>query len=300
MINARLHTLLAVSELKSITKAATKLNLTQPAVSQHISYLEKEYNVKLFVRGEKELKITEEGEILLKYAKRINALEQNLINAIKDRKRNTRRFTIGVTQSLELGLAGTLCAAYCEANPGTHITIISDTINNLYSKLKTYEVDLLLIDGKIVDDNFNSILLDTDYLVLAVGNENSLSSKSVVTLSELKKESLILRLPGAGTRSLFEATLSSNNESLDSFNVILEVDNISIIKELVQNNFGVSVLSRNTCLNEIRKNKFKAIPIENLSITREINLVYHHDFEYVDILNDITKLYRQALSQNKA
>lgn len=300
MINARLHTLLAVAELKSITKAANKLNLTQPAVSQHISFLEREYNVKLFVRGEKELKITEEGEILLKYAKRINALEQNLINAVKDRKTSSRRFTIGVTQSLEMGLAGKLFARYCELNPKTHITIISDTINNLYSKLKTYEVDVILIDGKIVDNNFNSILLDTDYLVLAVGNENKLASKSVVTLSELKKESLILRLPGAGTRSLFEANLSGNNESLDSFNVILEVDNISIIKELVQNNFGVSVLSYSTCSSEIRKGKFKAIPIENLSITREINLVYHQDFEHADLLNGLTGLYRQTAAQNRA
>ena len=215
-----------------------------------------------------------------------------------DRKLNLRRFTIGVTQSLELGLASSLLAKFCANNPGTHITIISDTINNLYAKLKTYELDLILIDGKIVDNNFNSILLDTDYLVLAIGNENALAAKSVVTLSELKKENLILRLPGAGTRTLFEATLSSNNETIESFNVILEVDNISIIKELVQNNFGVSVLSRSTCRSEIRKNKFKAIPIENLSITREINLVYHQDFEHTDLLNDLTKLYRNAAGEN--
>ncbi len=293
MINSRLFTLLEVYEQGSITKAATKLNLTQPAVSQHIRYLEQEYNVKLFVRGDKELKVTEEGEIFVKYAKRIKTLEQNLIQAVKDRKRNVRHLTIGVTQSLELGLSTTLFTEYCKENPKTHITIISDTINNLYLKLKTYELDLILIDGKISDNNFNSVLLDTDYLVLAVSNDNPLAQKSVVTLNDLKKENLILRLPGAGTRSLFEANLNSNNESIDSFNVILEVDNISIIKELVQNNFGVSVLAHNTCLNELRKNKFQAIPVENLSITREINLVYHQDFEYTDVLDDLTKLYRK-------
>ena len=121
-----------------------------------------------------------------------------------------------------------------------------------------------------------------------------LSKKSVVTLDELKKENLILRLPGAGTRSLFEANLSSNNESIDAFNVILEVDNISIIKELVKDNFGVSVLAHNTCISELKKNKFTAIPVENLSITREINLIYHQDFEYTDVLDDITRLYRKV------
>lgn len=294
MINARLHTLLEVYKQGSITKAAATLNLTQPAVSQHIRYLEDEYKVKLFLRGDRELKITEDGEILVKYAKRINALEQNLKIALKDRKKNIRHLNIGITQSLETGLSTTLLAEYCNENPKTHVTIISDTIQNLYQKLKTYEVDVILIDGKISDSNFNSILLDTDYLVLAVGNDNPLSKKSVVTLDELKKENLILRLPGAGTRTLFEANLNSNNQSIDDFNVILEVDNIAIIKELVKNNFGVSVLAHNTCLSELKKNKFSAIPVENLSITREINLIYHRDFEYPDILDEITRLYRKV------
>lgn len=294
MINARLHTLLEVYKQGSITKAAATLNLTQPAVSQHIRYLEDEYKVKLFLRGDRELKITEDGEILVKYAKRINALEQNLKIALKDRKKNIRHLNIGITQSLETGLSTTLLAEYCNESPKTHVTIISDTIQNLYQKLKTYEVDVILIDGKISDSNFNSILLDTDYLVLAVGNDNPLSKKSVVTLDELKKENLILRLPGAGTRTLFEANLSSNNQSIDDFNVILEVDNIAIIKELVKNNFGVSVLAHNTCLSELKKNKFSAIPVENLSITREINLIYHRDFEYPDILDEITRLYRKV------
>ena len=294
MINARLHTLLEVYKQGSITKAAAALNLTQPAVSQHIRYLEDEYKIKLFLRGDRELKITEDGEILIKYAKRINALEQNLKIALKDRKNNIRHLTIGITQSLETGLSTTLLAQYCSENPKTHVTIISDTIQNLYQKLKTYEVDIIFIDGKISDNNFNSILLDTDYLVLAVGNDNPLSKKSVVTLDELKKENLILRLPGAGTRTLFEANLHSNNQSIDDFNVILEVDNIAIIKELVKNNFGVSVLAHNTCLSELKKNKFSVIPVENLSITREINLIYHRDFEYPDILEELTRLYRKV------
>ena len=119
---------------------------------------------------------------------------------------------------------------------------------------------------------------------------------SKACMDELKKENLILRLPGAGTRTLFENNLNSNNETIDDFNVIMEVDNISIIKELVKNNFGVSVLAHSTCLNEIKKKKFSVIPVENLSITREINLIYHQDFEYTDILNEITRLYSKVSS----
>lgn len=299
MINSRLNTLLEVQRQGSVTKAAEKLNITQPAASMHIKHLEEEYNVKLFVRNEKTLKLTENGELLVKYAKRIKALEQNLRQAIADQKSNARHLTIGVTQSLELGLSSSLFAAYCKDNPGTHITIISDTIDNLYDKLKTYEVDLILIDGRVSGAGLNSILLDTDYLVLAVGNDNPLSKKSVVTVAELKKENLILRLPGAGTRSLFEASLKAGHESLAGFNVTLEVDNITIIKELVRKNFGVSVLAHSTCVADLKKDKFKAIPVENLSITREINLVYHQDFEYPDLLGELTRLYQLAALETR-
>ncbi|WP_408609532.1 LysR family transcriptional regulator [Eisenbergiella porci] len=72
--NIALVTLLTVNELNSFTKAAQKLSLTQPAASQHVRQLEKELGVTIFVRGEGNLKLTSEGEIVIKYAKRIVSL----------------------------------------------------------------------------------------------------------------------------------------------------------------------------------------------------------------------------------
>lgn len=133
--------------------------------------------------------------------------------------------------------------------------------------------------------------LDTDCLILAVSTENPLAKQNIVTLSELKKQKMILRLPNSGTRNLFVSHLESNNLSLDDFNVILEVDNIATIKDLIRRNFGVSILAKSACMDELRKGKLVALPVENLSMIREINLVYHRDFEHVDILRDISKMY---------
>ena len=295
MLNQRLETLLCVYETLNFTKASEILALTQPAVSQHIKALEKEFKTKIFIRGEKSLKVTAEGEIIVKYAKRIQNLFNSIPSMLKDYRNNSRHIRIGVTQTAELGALSTMLAKYCVENTGIRITLISDTINNLYIKLKNYEVDMIIVEGKKQDNNFNSILLDTDCLILAVSNENELSKKSVVTLDELKKEKLILRLPESGTRALFEAHLKSFNESLDSFDVILEVDHIATIKQLVQQNFGVSVLAKSVCLNEIQKNKFTAVSIENLSMIRDVNLVYHKDFESYDIINQIVNLYQEMV-----
>lgn len=293
MIDPKLVTLLTVNELNSFTKAAQRLSLTQPAASQHVRQLEKELGVTIFVRGEGNLKLTSEGEIVIKYAKRIVSLYQNLQQSLKDERRHARKITVGITHTSESNIMVEVLAKYSSFSEGTRITIISDAINNLYMKLKTYEIDLAIVEGRITDPNFNSVMLDTDSLILAVSNKNPLSKKSMVTLNELKKENLILRLPDSGTRNLFISHLESNNVSLDEFNVILEVDNVATIKDLVRRDFGVSILARSACANELKKGKMAGLPIENLSMTREINMVYHKDFEHTDLLQNIMRIYNE-------
>ena len=83
--------------------------------------------------------------------------------------------------------------------------------------------------------------------------------------------------------------------SLDDFNVILEVDNIATIKDLIRRNFGVSILAKSACMDELKKGKIKVLPVENLSMIREINIIYHKDFAHTDILQDITKLYNEMV-----
>lgn len=298
MIDPKLYTLIKVYETNNFTRAAEQLSLTQPAVSQHIHQLEKELNVKIFARGEKSLKLTKEGEVVVKYAKRILSIYQNLQQNLHNRKHLIRQLTVGITHTSESNSVVEVLAKYCSNNDGVRIKIISDTINNLYAMLKTYEIDLAIVEGKIPDPNFNSILLDTDSLVLAVSNNNKLAKKNMVTINELKKEKMILRLPNSGTRNLFLSHIESNNMTIEDFNVILEVDNIATIKDLIRRDFGVSILAKSVCIDELRKRKITVLPIENLSMIREINIIYHCDFEHNDILRDIIKVYNDTVKLN--
>ena len=102
---------------------------------------------------------------------------------------------------------------------------------------------------------------------------------------------MILRTPASATRTLFESTLESNNESIENFNVTLEVDNIATIKDLIRKNLGVSILPRSACMDELKKGKLTALPIENLSMVRETKIIYNKDFSHMNILNEIIKIY---------
>lgn len=294
MLDPKLCTLLKVCELGSFTRAAELLSLTQPAVSHHIKQLEKELDVKLFYRAENSLKPTAEGEIVLKYARRLQALYDQLSQELKDEQRRITRLTVGVTHTAESNFIAEALAQYCAAHEGVSIKIITDTINNLYDKLRNYELDLAMIDGIAPRGEFNSILLDTDFLVLAISNNNPLAAKSSVTLREIKKERMILRLPTSATRNLFVSHLESQNMSIDEFHVVLEVDNIATIKDLIRRDFGVSILPRSVCLDELKKKKITVLPIETLSMIRETNMVYRPDFEHEEILRDIVAAYNET------
>ena len=295
MIDPKLYTLLAVVEFNNFTRAAEYLSLTQPAVTQHIKQLEKELKIKIFNRVGNNIKHTNEGNILIKYAQRSIALYQAMEQNILDERLRMRRLTVGVTHTAESNAVAEVLGKYSVQNPGTVITIVTGTINNLYSMLKNFELDLAVVEGRIKDDRINSLLLDTDSLVAVLSSNHPLANKTAITINELKKEPLILRRPSSGTRNLFKAHLESQNMSLDEFNVILEVDNIATIKDLIRRDIGVSILSRSVCLDELKKGKIAALPIENLSMIREINILYHSDFKHEDILQNIMREYSKVV-----
>ncbi|HZJ83805.1 MAG TPA: LysR family transcriptional regulator [Clostridia bacterium] len=294
MLDTKLDTVIMVSETGNFTRAAQRLSLTQPAVSQHINQLERELDIKIFNRGKGDLKLTAEGEIVVMYARRIRSLYNKMRQNIQDEARRVTKLTIGITHTSESNFVAEVLARYCNINKGVSITIITDSIKNLYDMLMDYEIDLAIVEGVVNDTSINSLLLGTDYLVLVVSNNNPISKKNMVTLNDLKKEKMILRLPGSGTRNLFIAHLESINMSIDEFNIILEVDNIATIKDLVRRDFGASILARSACLDELNKGKITVLPIENLSMVRETSILYHKDFNHTDILQNITKIYNET------
>ena len=269
--------------------------LSQPAVSQHIKALEEELGVTIFDRRSGRVILTREGEEVVKCAKKMQSLYENLKQNLRDSKRLVTHLTVGVTHTAESNPIAEALARYCAENDKVIIKMITGTISNLYSKLKEYEIDLAVVEGRISDSSIHHLLIDTDYLALAVSVNHPFARREMISLNELKKERMILRLPNSGTRNLFVAHLESNNMSLGEFNVILELDNIATIKDLIRRDFGVSILPRSVCLDELKKKKIAVLPVENLSMIREINLAYHKDFAQLDILQDIAKYYRETL-----
>lgn len=291
MVDTKIKTLLALVNIGNYTRTAKVLSLTQPAVSHHVKLLEEEYGIKIFHTNKKELKPTPEGALLIEYARKVMALTDNLRQTIEDSKRSLRSFTVGITATLAEYLISQIFASYCLEHPNTHINIITTDLNSIYSMLKSYELDWAIIEGSIQSRHLTSLLLDTDYLCLAVSRRHEFASRESVSLHELKSQKLILRTKNAGTRILFENHLLSRSENINNFNIMIEIDNITTIKELVSYNAGVTIIAHSAIKNEVAAGSLVVVPIDNLNMIREINIVYHNDFKYTEMLRDIRNIH---------
>ena len=295
MLSTKLQTVLAVAEHKNFTRAAETLSMTQPAVSHHIKQLEQEVGAPLFLRSKTGLLLTPQGEIVVSYARRMKALNERMLAELQTAGRQLSLLRIGITHTSESNLTAAALAKYSNQKGKLKIILFTDTINNLYDMLENYELDLAIVDGAYTDPRFSSMLLDTDYLTCVLSVDNPLARKAAVTLAELKRQKMILRTPASATRTLFESALESHGESIQSFDVTLEVDNIATIKDLIRKDLGVSILPRSACLDELRKGKIAVLPVENLSMVRETRIVYNRDFAHTDMLNEIIRTYGSTL-----
>ncbi len=297
LLDDKLETFIAVCEVKNFTKAGEMLGLTQPAVSQHIKKLEEELDTQIFLRKKGEITLSQEGEIALLYAKRMRALQDKMRDKIKSAKANIRKIRIGITHTQESGYMIEALSKMALAYENLNITFITDTIKNLYAMLENFELDVLIIEEKPSNPDFNFMVLDTDMLTCMVSSQNPLAQKQAITLNELKNQHLILRLPTSATRVKFASSLEAIGESIDNFDVVIEVDSIATIKNLVKKDIGVSILSKGACVKELQKKSLVALPIENLSMTRETTIVYHKTFNHVEIIERIAAAYHDIARQ---
>lgn len=298
MIDPKLLTLIQVSEDGSFSQAAKSLNLTQPAVSTHIKLLEKELGCQLVVRTKNSAKLTQEGEIAVHYARRMQALYARMDQKIQDAKTQRFSLSIGFTHTAQNSSVIEAIARYAAHQPSLKINFVTGFIKDLYEQVDEYVLDLAIVEGPNENPSLNSILLDTDRIMAAVSPKNELAKKEVVTLDDLRKQKMILRGKASATRQLFEASLESNGASLSEFDVMVESESLGVIKDLVKANDGVSILAASSCADDVKKGKIVLLPILGLAMTRQVNIIFQKGFSHVEVLNGILKEYREVKAES--
>lgn len=271
MTDFRLRTFLAVWRERSFTRAAGVLHLTQPAVTQHIHYLEADLGQKLFCLEGRTLTLTGAGEILLRYAELVES------EASRTRERiasvsSSRPLVFGATRTIGEFVMPDCIAAWSAEFPAARVSMTVDNTDALFASLRRGGLDFLFVEGPFARDEFSTDVLFRDTLALVCPPGHPLAGREA-PLDDLLGETLIVRERGSGSRLLVETMLSHHNLTLSSFRLLAEIGNVGAIKRLVARGAGLAFLYERSVAEDVRSGALGRIRTDDAGLAHDYTFV---------------------------
>lgn len=279
MIDNRIYTFLQLCQSMNYRKTAEILNMTQPAVTQHIHFLERNYGCKLFIYNGKVLSKTPECEKLEKHALSIIYNENNFKKSILNQEKT--RISIGATKTIGDYLIEEKIMNLLKEDK-IEVEVIIDNTEHLFQMLNSLELDVLLVEGHFNKAEYDYQLIKKEKLVGICAKEHKFAGKSVA-VQELFAEHIILREYGSGTRAVFESFLKQSNYTFKSFEKKTTLSSFKLIERSVRENLGISFVYETIA----KSGDLATFSINKSEIYHEFNYVYLKNAKIDKILNII-------------
>ena len=273
MLDNRILTFLKLCEKMNYTKTAEALHITQPAVTQHIRFLEEHYGCKLFSYTGKVLHLTEKGELLRRLASEMVANEMGVQKEMARKEEEEIHLRVGATTTIGEFVFPSIMSRFLKENPQYRLHLYVDNTKNLLQMLEKGELDFTILEGFFDKENYAYQLYKKERFVGTCCRECELAGKRL-KLGDIRSEGLVLREEGSGTREILEEILKENNFTIGSFPSVQEISNFIAIKELVKANLGITFSYYPMVRQELEEGSLVELDIEDFEIYREFNYVY--------------------------
>lgn len=297
MLDFRHETFLALCKIRSYTKTAEALHLTQPAVTQHIKALEAYYGNRLFTYADKTLTLTEHGELLYKFASTVASDRDTLAEILRNKTLSAPPLRFGATLSIGQYIMPDILEQILLKNPDTPVSMLVENTHHLLEKLDQGEIQFALIEGLFDKSAYHTELFSIEPFV-GICSEYSPLADQPVHLQELPQESLIVRERGSGTREIFEHLLQKYNLSITSFSRITEIGNMEVIKQLVKGGLGITFLYKAAARKELSQGSMKLLNITDVNDQHEFNFVFlrnsQHSSKYLEWFHEFREYYKNS------
>lgn len=274
MENFRLRVFRAVADEASFRRAAERLHLSQPAVSQQIHALEEELGVTLFDRAKGRVRLTDAGAVLLTYANKVARLAIEAQAALEDaRGEASGELRIGASLTITQYILPRILGDFLRQHPRIHIGVRSANTENIVAALAAGEIDLGLIEGPVSSrEVFRQRFLE-DRMVLIVGRRYSWPQTGAAPLHALTQVPLLMRERGSGSRRVVELALRRAGLRWRDLRIALELDSIVAIVSAVEAGLGAGFVSEWAIRKEVRLGTVRVVPVEGLDIRRDFTLI---------------------------
>ncbi|MGA2583160.1 MAG: LysR family transcriptional regulator [Tepidisphaeraceae bacterium] len=261
----------AVAEEKSVTGAARRLLVSQPAISKQLRQFEKYIGIKLFERRSRGVRPTEAGTLLASYAMRVFALAEEAECAVGELRGLKRgRLRVGASTTVGVYLLPDVFVRFRAAYPGIQLQLDIAPSDTLAKRLRDGSLDIALTEGEIGDETLESTIIMHDKLVAIAPHNHPLARRRSVTAVTLCRQPFVVRETGSGTQSLVERTLAQRGITL---NPAMSLGSTEAIKRAVASGVGVAIISGLAVALETQAKKLVVLRLSDLAISRPLHYV---------------------------
>lgn len=261
-----------LAETESFTKAAQINDVTQSAVSQQISSLERTFKSVLIERSKKKFRLTREGQVLYDYSKQVIATYDALhskLQEIKDIISGTIR--LATIYSIGLHDLPPYLKKFLKAYPTVNVHVEYRRANQVYEDVMGNVVDLGLVAYPTRDHKLEIFPLRKDPLVLICHPQHPFARSKSIKLKTLSGQKFIGFEPDIPSRKALDKILKENNVEVQH---VMEFDNIETVKRAVEIDAGVAIVPQGTVVQEVAKQTLAQVGLENGDFYRPLAAIY--------------------------
>ena len=274
----RLEIFAKVAELGSFSRAAEALFLTQPTISEHIRALEDELGVQLLDRLGRGATTTRAGDLMLGYARRLLALAREARQALDQfQGRLSGQLVVGGSTIPGEYLLPALIGQFKAKYPDISISLLIGDSRQVTAWIEDGRAEVAVVGARPGARTLVSRELIPDELVLVVPADHAWAGRKSVALADLRREPMIVREQGSGSREALEHALGEANVDLTAFRIVGEMGSTQAIKQAVRSGVGLSIISRRAVEDECRARLLACLKLKDLSVSRFFYLVTHRD-----------------------
>jgi DNA-binding transcriptional LysR family regulator len=261
-----------LAETESFTKAAQINSVTQSAVSQQISALERTFKSLLIERSKKKFRLTREGQTLYEYSKQIIQTYESLHSKLQELK-DIISGTIRVATIYSIGLHDLppYVKKFMKSYPTVNIHVEYRRANQVYEDVLGNVVDLGLVAYPVKDAKLEIVPLRKEPLVLIVHPQHAFARQKTVKLKALAGQKVIGFEPDIPTRKALDKILKEYDVEVKH---VMEFDNVETVKRAVEIDAGISIVPQGTVIQEIAKQTLVAIPLDDGDFFRPLAAIY--------------------------
>ncbi len=289
----QLEVFVSVATLKSFTRAAESLYLSQPTISSRIKSLETELGVTLFDRSRpRDLSLTEQGLLFWDYAQQMLNLYNTTMKNLKNEHGDANYFLrIGASSVPGIYILPQVLLCFKKSFPQAKIGLFIKDSAEIINGITDYTYDIGMVGYYENNSRLKYIDVADDELILIVtpGLMTSMgyTPKASIPLEFCLNLDFIIREPGSATRKVLEKMLNKKGHSFNDFRSVTFIDNLEGIKQAVRYGVGVSVVSRRSVEDYISAGFVDWYKIDDLNLKRHFYMVYHGN----RILNNVATAF---------